>query len=250
METTVANELDLHATTYDEDQRFYAENMLTEGTYCRRVLEAMQARNGIRLLSLGLGHGVTARKLNAGLTGRLKSHVVLEGSREMIERFTKQQAPSADLSIVECFFENFESDEKFDAIEMGFVLEHVEDPDRLLSRYRELLAAEGSLFIGVPNALSLHRRLGHLAGKLADPYQLSDMDLKYGHRRYFDLDSLQACVIGAGLRIHSAQGLFMKPFTEMQMQSLKLAPAVWDALAEVSRDYPGIANSIFLEARF
>jgi SAM-dependent methyltransferase len=244
----MANELDSHAQTYGEDQRFYAENILTERTYCRRIIAALGGRSGLRLLGLGLGHGLTARELNAGLADRLNRHVVLEGSREMIERFYKQQASAPTLDIVECFFEDFQSDEKFDVIEMGFVLEHVEDPARLLSKFRESLADGGSLFIGVPNALSLHRRLGHLAGFLGDPYKLSEMDLKYGHRRYFDLESLEACVTRAGFRIRSAQGLLMKPFTEAQMQSLSLGPAVWDALAEVSKDYPAIANSMFLEA--
>ena len=40
----------------------------------------------------------------------------------------------------------------------------------------------------------------------------------------------------------------VRPFTEKQMQSLDLRPPGWDALAEVSKDYPAIANSIFLEA--
>ena len=243
----MANELDSHVATYGEDQRFYAENILTETTYCRRIIAALEGRSGIKLLSLGLGHGLTARDLNAGLSGRLKRHVVLEGSREMIERFEKQAAAVPVLDVVECFFEDFKSDEKFDAIEMGFVLEHVEDPLQLLRKYRDSLAVNGSLFIGVPNALSLHRRLGQMAGLLDDPYKLSEMDLKFGHRRYFDLDSLQACVIQAGLKIRSAQGLLMKPFTESQMQSLHLKPPVWEALAEVSKEYPAIANSIFVE---
>lgn len=245
----MANELDLHADTYGEDQRFFAENMLTERTYCQRIIEALDGRSEIRLLGLGLGHGFTARKLNSGLHGLLKTHIVLEGSREMIERFNRQSAPVPAMDVVECFFENFHSDSKFDVIEMGFVLEHVEDPASLLRKYRELLKTGGSLFVGVPNALSLHRRLGHEAGFLDDPYKLSEMDLNYGHRRYFDLDSLQACVAGAGFKIHSSQGLFMKPFTERQMQSLNLPDTVWDALAKVSKDYPGIANSIFIEAR-
>lgn len=244
----MTNELDSHAGTYGEDQRFYAENMLTEKTYCRRIIAALDGRRGITLLSLGLGHGLTARELNAGLAGRLERHVVLEGSREMIGRFKKQPVPAPALDIVECFFEDFDSDRKFDAIEMGFVLEHVEDPLKLLSKYRDSLAVDGSLFIGVPNALSLHRKLGHMAGLLDDPYKLSEMDLKYGHRRYFDLESLKACVVQAGFTIRSSQGLLMKPFTERQMQLLGLEPPVWEALAEVSKDYPAIANSIFLEA--
>jgi len=74
------------------------------------------------------------------------------------------------------------------------------------------------------------------------------MDLNYGNRRYFDLASLQACITQAGFSIRSSQGLLMKPFTEHQMQSLDLKRSVWEALAEVSRDYPDIANSIFIEA--
>lgn len=57
------------------------------------------------------------------------------------------------------YFEEYSPDEKFDVIIMGFVLEHVDNPDLILERYRHFLKPGGRLYIAVPNAKSLNRRL-------------------------------------------------------------------------------------------
>ena len=92
------------------------------------------------------------------------------------------------------YFEDFETEERFDAIGMGFVLEHVEDPGLILRRYQDFLAPGGQIFIAVPNAESLHRRLGNFAGMLPDMTTLSPADEAFGHRRYFTAETLRDLV--------------------------------------------------------
>ncbi|MGT2489668.1 class I SAM-dependent methyltransferase [Cupriavidus basilensis] len=55
----------------------------------------------------------------------------------MIELF-RSNHPDSPARLVEGYFEDFDTDERFDVIVMGFILEHVDDPGLLLARYRRL----------------------------------------------------------------------------------------------------------------
>ena len=63
------------------------------------------------------------------------------------------------LELLQGFFETFEHPARFDIIEAGFILEHVDDPAVVLKRLHQFLAPGGRIFIAVPNARSLHRLL-------------------------------------------------------------------------------------------
>jgi len=174
--------------------------------------------------------------------------VIVEGSGELINEF-KQTVSGADkVTLVQDMFEEYTPDEPFDAIEMGFILEHVDDPQLILSRYAKFLKPGGTVFIGVPNARALHRRIGHEAGLLDNMYRLGEADLQLGHQRYFDYESLTRLVLNAGLKIVAVEGILLKPITTSQIAALQLPPAVIDALFQVGVSYPDLANAIYLEA--
>ena len=98
----------------------------------------------------------------------------------------------------------------------------------------------------VPNAESLHRRLGHAAGLLPDIYALSSADLEFGHKRYFTLESLVTMVQGEGLEIRKVEGLLLKPITTQQMLDLNLSEAILQAMLKVGVDYPELCNSLLI----
>ena len=150
--------------------------------------------------------------------------------------------------MVHAYFEDYAPPSPVDAVEMGFVLEHVADPERLVRRYAGFLAPGGLVAIAVPNARSLHRLVGQRAGLLDDLYRLSEHDLALGHRRYFDLGSLRRLVEGAGLRIGACEGILLKCLTTGQLSRLGLDARVLEAFCEIGADYPDIANAIYLEA--
>ena len=218
--------------------------------YGEHIARAIQRARWRSVLSLGIGHTEVARRIVEQLTaGPLRRYVIVDGAPKLIEAFRLSLEPvPAGLEIMKGFFETFECAGPFDAIEAGFVLEHVADPALILHRLRRFLAPSGRLFIAVPNARSLHRLLGHHAGMLADMYMLSDADLALGHKRYFDAPSLADLVTRCGYRVEKMGGMLLKPFTTGQMQKLDLPPAVWQALMTVSDGYPEIANAIYLEA--
>ena len=81
-----------------------------------------------RMLELGLGHGYSTEYF----AKTFQRYRVVEGSRQMIDRFREHFAIEG-VDIVQGYFEDFETDERFDAIGMGFVLEHVDDPHERMS---------------------------------------------------------------------------------------------------------------------
>ena len=233
------NELDRHLDAYD--QQFVLDNRLMLQWYPRRVVDLA---DGDSLLELGLGHGWASECF----AKRFSRYLVIEGSAEMIQRF-RTRFDDSRMEIVQGFFEDFESAERFHHVNMGFVLEHVQDPGLLLRRFRTFLRSGGSIFVAVPNAESLHRRLGFHAGLLPNLTQLSDADLGFGHRRYFTLATLRALVESCGYEVVRTEGIFLKPITSAQIERLELPECVLQAMLAVGVDYPELSNGLFLQAR-
>jgi ubiquinone/menaquinone biosynthesis C-methylase UbiE len=225
------------ATAYDEHH--VLDNRLTLEWYPQRIARLTQGRS---ILELGLGHGIST----AYFAPRFSRYQVIDGSAEMIARF-RERFDIGNVDIVEAYFEDFETDERFDCIVMGFVLEHVEEPGLVLDRYRRFLVPGGAVFVTVPNAESLHRRIGHAAGLLPEIDQLSNVDREFGHRRYFTLDSLKRLATDAGYDVVAAEGLLLKPVTTGQLEKLALSESVLQALLTVGVDYPELCNSLLLK---
>jgi len=238
------NDLD-GATGYRPDFPYHDENLLMLGWYARRLEATLLARGARRVLSLGIGHRVVTRRLAALRRRGGEAYTVVEGSAARIEEL---RAAGEPVEVVHAYFEDYVPPRAPDAVEMGFVLEHVADPAVLVRRYAGFLAPGGFLAIAVPNARSLHRLVGHRAGLLDDLYRLSEHDLALGHRRYFDLESLRRLVEEAGLRVSACEGILLKCLTTAQLSRLGLDPRVLEAFCEVGAAYPEIANAIYLEA--
>ena len=141
----------------------------------------------------------------------------------------------------------FYTEEKFDVIVMGFILEHVDDPFEIICRYKNYLSPGGKIFLAVPNAEVLNRRLGHLAGMLENIETLSENDLLLGHKRYYTVSSLSTEVDLAGYQIDKMEGIYLKPFTTSQIISLNLSENLIHALCEVGVDYPELSCGILAQ---
>ena len=249
MNTTTAEQLNSHQAAYTAAFVHFEENRIVHQAYGQHIAAHVRRQRARSVLSLGIGHAEVAQPLLSLLrTGQIDRYVLVDAAPAILEGFRQSvQPPPAGLELVESFFEQFEHVERFDVIEVGFILEHVEDPAQVLRHIRPLLAPGGTMFVAVPNACSLHRRLGHAAGLLPDMYTLSAADLALGHRRYFDVERLRALVQACGYRVQHSQGLLLKPFTTGQLQGLRLSPAIWQGLMAVASDYAELSNSFFFE---
>lgn len=241
--------IDQDNAAYIPGFQYYEDNIRLLRAGLLQMLRRTAPLQRFSLLSLGVGHRYTVKGLIDGLGDRLERYVIVEGSSEIIDLLRREVALPRQVRLEQAYFEEFQTEERFDVIEMGFVLEHVHDPALVLKRFRQFLAPGGRMMISVPNADSLHRLIGHAAGLLTDVHDLSPADVALGHRRYFDPRSLDALLATCGLEVVGRAGLMLKPLTSAQLASLQLDPKIVEAMDEVGFGLPEICNAIFLEAR-
>jgi 2-polyprenyl-3-methyl-5-hydroxy-6-metoxy-1,4-benzoquinol methylase len=234
------NQLDVHVAAYEGKSIYDFDNELSLTWYPKRIADVV--RDPRAVLDLGLGHGFSTEIFADGCA----RHVVLEGSPAVIQNF-RLRFPDNRSEVIETYFEEFDTDERFDLIVMGFILEHVDDPLLILNRFRKFLAPGGKLFVAVPNAEVMNRRLGNLAGMLPDMEALSENDLVLGHKRYFTVDTLTKLVSDAGYKIEKMEGIYLKPFATSQILSLNLDTRIIQALCEMGVEYPELSCGILAQ---
>jgi 2-polyprenyl-3-methyl-5-hydroxy-6-metoxy-1,4-benzoquinol methylase len=249
----INEDLNQYEPAYESDFKYNDENHAMLQWYASRLIEKASHSHTLDILSLGIGHQTVSLAIIDKLSSKLGRYVLIEGSQNIIENYIAEHQPGECVELVHSYFEeyvrNLADNLLFDIIEMGFVLEHVENPLYIMKQYRQLLKANGSIFIAVPNAKSLHRLIGHKAGLLEDLHQLSEHDLQLGHKRYFDLESIKELVLKAGLKIASIEGVFLKPITTDQIKKLNFSREIMGALYQIGQVYPEISNAILIEAR-
>lgn len=239
--------LDNFNQSYHAEFKHNDENLWGLERYANFMKDAIKKNNYKSILSLGIGHQIVSDILSEELSYSVESYDILEGSQVIIDEFVKNELHKDKINVILTYFENYNSDKKYDLIEMGFVLEHVDDPQLIINKFKEFLSPNGKLFIGVPNANSLHRLIGYEAGLLSDVHNLSEYDLQLGHKRYFDMDILTEMIQKSGLKITDKKGLFLKPITTSQMKDLGWSRDVVSALLKLGDRFPEISNSIVIE---
>ncbi|MCF8256657.1 MAG: class I SAM-dependent methyltransferase [Flavobacteriales bacterium] len=241
-------DLNQYNEAYHQESGFYDENSWFLTRNAQHISSEIRKHGFQSLLSLGIGHHVVSDILSNELNHTVKKYDILEGSEVIISTFKIRNEYKDRLTVYHTYFENYEPKHGYDAIEMGFILEHVDDPLAIVKKYRQHLNPGGKMFVAVPNARSLHRLIGHEAGLLKDLYELGPFDLMQGHKHYFDLATITGLVEEAGLVINKRMGLFLKPITTGQMKQLGWGDNIVKALMTIGEQYPEIANCIMLEA--
>lgn len=227
---------------YSSENLYELDNQLILNYYPYRIIELIGDTNNQSLLECGLGHGYTSNIFQQFFD----RHVILDADEKIIKNF-KNKYPMCKSEIVKTYFEDFESDEKFDNVVLGFILEHVDSPVDILKKYKRFKKRDGKMFLTVPNAEALNRRIGYKANMLQDIWQLSDNDRKLGHKRYYSIESIERECKKSGLEIIRVEGLFLKPLTTKQLISLKLSTKVFEALCDVGREYPELCVGLLVE---
>jgi 2-polyprenyl-3-methyl-5-hydroxy-6-metoxy-1,4-benzoquinol methylase len=141
-------------------------------------------------------------------------------------------------------FEEFEPPETYDTIIMADVLEHVAQPVELLERVKSWLNPGGRIIVAVPNADSLHRRLGVKLGMLERKNSLNEQDVAVGHRRVYTPDELEADIKAANLQAVAKGGIFLKLLSNAQMLNFE-DDKLLDGMFELGKDLPQLCSQIF-----
>ena len=238
----MSSDLDSFADAYSDAFAHTYDNRIIMSWYPRRITQKCMPTDAA--LELGIGHGRTSL-----VFGRFfDRHVVVEGSPIIVERF-RASAPEQSTLIVEQMFEDYAPDEEFDVVIAGFVLEHVGDPSLIMRRIHSYLRRGGRCFVAVPNARSMHRQLGWHAGMLKDLSALSAGDHELGHLRLFTVNELEELCRSSGFEVVSTEGIFLKPFTTSQLETLQLSSEVETALCRLGVELPDFCCAILTEIR-
>jgi SAM-dependent methyltransferase len=238
--TNIRKNLNDVSSEYQPNAATAIENNLILNWYPQRIITRFKHVSS--LLELGLGHGFTAKLFSKACD----RYVVIDGSSVVIERFRRSEPDFAG-EIIETYFEDYTPCQKFDVIVMGFVLEHVDDPDYILSRYREYIAPGGKLYVAVPNAKSMNRRLGLELGVIDDIYSLNANDLSLGHQRQYCRDTLKEAVMRAGYRVVYEEGIYLKPLPLGVLKTLDDFEDNLQAMLRVGIAFPELCVGLLME---
>jgi 2-polyprenyl-3-methyl-5-hydroxy-6-metoxy-1,4-benzoquinol methylase len=234
--TALTERLDAIARTYDTTEDFDRCSIEFE-----RELIAEAAR-GLDLLEVGCGWG----DMTEYFASRFRRIAALDGSLDCVCRTRQRCRLSPHVEVHHTLIEEFRTEERFEDVVMVRVLEHLEDPVGTLARLASFLKPGGQLHLIVPNARSLHRRIGKAMGLLRELNDFSPRDIQYGHQRVYDSELLTQHLEAAGLRVAQAQGVLIKSLSNAQMQSWD--PAVIRALFAVGKEEPGLCNELYFRA--
>jgi protein-L-isoaspartate O-methyltransferase len=198
-----------------------------ETPFEQRLAEARASRLdlcGRKVLEIGCGAGYTT----AILASRCDTLVVVDQDPEALQAAEDHCLTSirhVGISAVRQWhlssWEEFQPDcGLFSDVVLSCVLEHVADPVALLQRTIPWLIPDGCIHIIVPNAGSLHRKVGVAMGVLTREGDITPGDTALGHERVYGVYGLLRHVIAAGLKMPSVSGLLCKPMPQEWLEVL------------------------------
>jgi len=209
---------EMASLTEEESHRWYdAKDRSPMRAHARRRrFEAiLQRSRAARVLVFGERSGDLSWRLAAA--GRSVCAVV--GSRFFESRVRRRAPVAGDLQVQRMDLEKDVLEGVHPEIVVSDILEHVGCAESVLGRLREHLEPEGRLHVVVPNARSLHRRIGMEMGLLAELTGISPVDRAAGHHRIYTEELLRAHLEGAGFRIAERQGLTLRFLTVAQVDA-------------------------------
>lgn len=176
-----------------------------------KVVSCLEHAKGSSLLDLACGDGL----MTSMFAQHFERVVGVDASGAHIAE-ARRRLPQA--LFFESLIEDFEINEKFDAVFLLDILEHVIDPVAVLKKAASFLKPSGVLIAHVPNAVAINRRLAVLMGTLTSCEELSPFDIQIaGHRRSYRLDTLIGDIKAAGLVVRHTGGIFYKMLSTAQM---------------------------------
>lgn len=155
------------------------------------------------------------------------------------------------VSIIEAMFETVQLTRRFDNIVLTHVLEHLDDPVRVLKRVNdEWLSDTGRFFLVCPNANAASRQIAVRMGLIAHNTAVTPAEREHGHRITYALDTLEADAKAAGLTVVHRSGIFFKALANFQWDRLLatdiISPEYLDGCYQLGQVYPDLCSSIFV----
>lgn len=186
-------------------------------------------------------------------TRRLLPHfddiTCLEASDEAIT--AARQSLGNRVQFVHSVFETATLPRRYDNIVLTHVLEHLDDPVRVLKRVNdEWLEKDGYLFLVCPNANAASRQIAVHMGLISHNAAVTEAESAHGHRITYSLDTLERDAVRAGLKVVHRTGIFFKALANFQWDRLLQTDIVSKEYLEgcfkLGHRYPELCSSLFL----
>jgi 2-polyprenyl-3-methyl-5-hydroxy-6-metoxy-1,4-benzoquinol methylase len=148
-------------------------------------------------------------------------------------------------------FETVNLPKRYDNIVLTHVLEHLDDPVRVLKRINdEWLADNGWFFLVCPNANAPSRQIAVKMGLITHNAAVTAAEAEHGHKCTYTLDTLERDAVAAGLRVVHRSGIFFKSLANFQwdrlLQTDIISKEYLDGCYKLGQQYPDLCSSIFL----
>lgn len=155
------------------------------------------------------------------------------------------------VQFVNALFEEVTLARRYDNIVLTHVLEHLDDPVRVLRRINDDWLAEGGRFFLVcPNANAPSRQIAVKMGLISHNVAVTLAEAEHGHRITYSLDTLERDAVAAGLRVVHRSGIFFKALANFQwdrlLQTDIISREYLDGCYKLGQQYPDLCSSIFL----
>lgn len=236
---------DYNAEILDSEGRQYAYNFDFDviHPYMVKSFEAFIKTGS--LLELGSFKGDFTRRLlpySTDITCVEASDVAIEEAKSKL---------SDNVIFVNALFETANLPKRYNNIIMTHVLEHLDDPVKVLRRVNdEWLAEGGRFFLVCPNANAPSRQIAVKMGLITHNTAVTPAEAEHGHRCTYTLDTLERDAVSAGLKVVHRSGIFFKALANFQWDRLLQTDIISKEYLEgcytLGQQYPDLCSSIFL----
>lgn len=173
----------------------------------------------------------------------------VEASGEAIE--VARSKLDEQVHFVHSTFETVTLPRRYDNIVLTHVLEHLDDPVRVLKRVNdEWLTEGGRFFLVCPNANAPSRQIAVKMGLISHNAAVTPAEAEHGHRCTYTLDTLERDAVAAGLQVAHRSGIFFKALANFQwdrlLQTDIISKEYLEGCYKVGQQYPDLCSSIFL----
>lgn len=197
------------------------------------------------LLELGSFKGEFTRRFH----DHFDDITCVEASGEAIEEARRKLGDLAQF--VHSTFETATLPRRYDNIVLTHVLEHLDDPVRVLKRVNdEWLAVGGRFFLVCPNANAPSRQIAVKMGLITHNSAVTPAEAAHGHRCTYTLDTLERDAVAAGLKVVHRSGIFFKALANFQwdrlLQTDIISKEYLEGCYKLGQHYPDLCSSIFL----
>lgn len=197
------------------------------------------------LLELGSYQGQFTQRF----LSRFEDITCVEASGEAIEEACRKLGDR--VQYVHSTFESVTLANRYDNIVLTHVLEHLDDPVRVLKRVNdEWLTEGGRFFLVCPNANAPSRQIAVKMGLISHNAAVTPAEAAHGHRCTYSLDTLERDAVAGGLKVLHRSGIFFKALANFQWDRLLQTDIISNDYLEgcykLGQMYPDLCASIFL----